>query len=71
MLSVMPETPIDDWYVLIGADVNMFRRSPARYRVVVYEPGHKVFESRTFINPAQANEWADSWGLPRRLTQHV
>ncbi len=70
MLSVMPETPIDDWYILIGADIKFHRNHPL-YRVVLYQPGHKVFESRTFVNPHTANEWADSWGLPRRLTQHV
>ncbi len=41
-------------------------RHPIQTVSVINTDG-RIFESRQFSNPARANWWAASWGLPLRL----
>lgn len=71
-MHVLISAPEDDWYVRIAANTLKLRWGPVLgYTVTVYEPGHKAFTTRRFENPHHANEWADSWGLPRWLTERI
>lgn len=62
----------NDWHIEIRGRTPPLRWGPViGWDVTVYQPDGTVQATRFFRNPVSANDWADSWGLPRELTEHV
>lgn len=63
---------LDDWHVEVRATTPPLRFGPVTgYQATVYRPDGTIQDSRHFRSPHAANQWALSWGLPRRLTEQV